>query len=579
MLIAQRHGKAKSPGLRNLSRSAAESLTTSPGFEYFFPECPDIDHGPDTVARLDALGQAMVADVAPVETQNSNLPPIFTYFGQFLDHDVTAGTDRGLGGADVEDDALAPLARDEVVARMANARTGFMDLDSIYGGAAQPDSIQEKLIGLMRHPQLAGKMRVARPEDVGPPGRPLRVPLPEDGASDLFRLGAALGTELTEPELRAIPDPELRMAFFHPDASGGPGALNPHKALIGDGRNDENLFVAQLHLAILRFHNRVVDACDDATVVAQGDQGLFIWARDRVRWIYQWLSVNEYLARICDAEILALVLDGGAPLYGRLASGASGRLPMPIEFSTAAFRFGHSMIRAQYDWNRFFGRAEGDVSPFNPRADLAQMFGFTGNVRRPMFGVTDAALPSNWPAEWNRLALLDPESPDRSARKIDTLLAPPLADLPDETGGGLTDRLAHLAQRNLRRGHLLNLPSAQHCLAAIAEQTDHVLPALTVADIGAGASGAAAADLGFAEQTPLWFYILKEAETAGQGERLGPLGTYLVASTIAGLVIYDPQSYWHLSPGEGRWTPEQTIKPAGEAVTDFPALLRAALLL
>lgn len=579
MLIAQRHGGTRAPVLRSLARSAAADPAVSPGFQYYFPYAPVAEHTPTSVERLDALGNAMVADVLPAHAQNSQTPPIFTYFGQFLDHDVTARTDRGLGTADVEDDALAPMDRQRVVSGMDNARTGFMDLDSLYGGATHPSSIQEKLVGLMRHPGFPGKMLIAEARDVGPVGDPFRVPLPVDGASDLLRLGRLIDRGVTEAELRGIADPGLRASFFHPDAAGAPGALNPHKAIIGDGRNDENLFVGQFHLAMLRLHNRVVDACDDPDAIAGGSDALFAWARQRVRWIYQWLCVNEYLAQLCDPETLATVLNSSAPLYGQLAAGASGRLPMPIEFSTAAFRFGHSMIRAEYDWNRFFGRPAGGSVPFDQRASLAQLFGFTGNVRQPMFGVTDAKLPSNWPAEWDRLAVLDAAAPDRSARKIDSFLAPPLADLPDETGGGLTGRLANLARRNLRRGHLLNLPSAQNCLSAIAHETGHVLPALTVADITSGSTGAAAADLGFDTQTPLWFYILKEAETAGEGEKLGPLGSYLVASTIAGLVIYDPQSYWQQPPGEGRWTPEHTVRPTGEPITDFPALLRAALVL
>ena len=43
------------------------------------------------------------------------------------------------------------------------------------------------------------------------------------------------------------------------------------------------------------------------------------------------------------------------------------------------------------------------------------------------------------------------------------------------------------------------------------------------------------------ERTPLWFYILAEAEKGG-GNRLGEVGSFLVASTFVGVLLADPDS-------------------------------------
>ena len=80
---------------------------------------------------------------------------------------------------------------------------------------------------------------------------------------------------------------------------------------------------------------------------------------------------------------------------------------------------------------------------------------------------------------------------------------------------------------------------------------------------GAIASSTLSADekVKFAQSTPLWFYVLKEAEKINDGRRLGPIGSRLVAETLVGLVINDPQSYWHLDAGDGSWKPKVGAQP------------------
>src|SRR5262249_4606722 len=69
------------------------------------------------------------------------------------------------------------------------------------------------------------------------------------------------------------------------------------RALIGDPRNDENLIVSQLHLAFLKYHNRVVDALRAIRPELSGEK-LFGEARRIVRWHYQWIVIHEFLRAI-----------------------------------------------------------------------------------------------------------------------------------------------------------------------------------------------------------------------------------------------------------------------------------------
>jgi len=140
-----------------------------------------------------------------------------------------------------------------------------------------------------------------------------------------------------------------------------------------------------------------------------------------------------------------------------------------------------------------------------------------------------------------------------------------------------------LATRNLLKGQINSLPHAQALISAINSNTSYNIKPLDKAELTSGKTGQALIDTGFVDNTPLWFYVLKEAEVRGGGDRLGELGTVLVADTLLGLVINDPHSYWH-QPGSdnGRWHPTDTVHPGdgkGVVVDSLPNLLRAGLLL
>ena len=144
--------------------------------------------------------------------------------------------------------------------------------------------------------------------------------------------------------------PEL----YDPDK---PGYLlvNPHDELfdlprdgvgaayLGDPRNDENLIVAQLHVVFLRMHNKLMDTLKD-----------FQKAQQQLRWTYQYLIVNDFLPRIVGQDVVNSLIRrrGTGPIQftGKLYQPRNVNKPyMPVEYSGAAYRFGHSMIRAEYE--------------------------------------------------------------------------------------------------------------------------------------------------------------------------------------------------------------------------------------
>ncbi len=562
-LVRETVGATAHSGAQRLAPPPPEAPTILAGkFRYYFPDAPGLPASPAMPGHLDALADSMVDPAGPDPAGNSQIPPVLTYFGQFIDHDVTANTDRDTTVSVIEG-AIDPLDRSTVTNSLVNLRDGSLGLDSLYGDATGENPFAAKLASLMRLPTNRAKMRLGVPGD--PAGGRTPLPATPDHAADLLRLGFLMDRgSITLAELQAL-DPVLRWVFLEDDG------VTPRRAraIIGDGRNDENLIVAQLHVLFLRLHNKFADATGSRS---------FARARRLTQWHYQWLMVNAYLRRLCDEAVLDEILVLGAPRYSAFLDthGSNGsKMPMPLEFSVAAFRFGHTIVRGAYDHNRFFGEPVPGFNNLIAVAPFSLLFGFTGNGH--MNNQPDLRqLPSNWVIEWERFMQLDPSRPIRSARKLDTNLVPALADMANESPDP-TSLFRRLARRNLRRGYRLNLPTAQGCIDAVEASGYSTVARLTAAQLleGTAARTAAITAGGFDTATPLWFYILKEAETLGDGERLGPLGTHIVAETLIGLIANDPDSYWNADGG--RWSPErfnaQTPIDSLEAMARFCGML------
>lgn len=561
MLTAHRHGL-------DIPLTEGQDVHNCGHFGYFFGDSPEAPFDSTTMAALDAVHRDMLEADGDPEGDHSSLPPIFTYFGQFVDHDIT-----GLANAPVEDpmlgiehDKLAPEHRSDVVRKILNARTGQFDLDSLYGSDVPTGNVAlDKLNSLLRFPQDRAKMWLGT---FGPLDR--RVSFPEDIAGDLLRLERLLESgAFTEADIDELPE-EHRKLFRRDD-----GSLNLSRAIIGDARNDENLFIAQLHLAFLRYHNRMVQAWPNPRKAGDAEE-VFAWARGEVRRTYQWLVLNVWLPGICDPKVVRSILADGPTLFDEFLTNCDWRpgdaLPLPLEFSTACYRFGHSTVRSSYDWNKNFGRGD---DPLVTQGDFEELFNFTGSSPKPMRGFS-TRLPGNWGADWDRLAHSMSAFSDRSTRLVDTRLADPLANMANE---GPNPVRRNLLARNLRRGVQHNLPTAQSAIAGLTALGIAIKP-MTKAQIASGNTAGEIKKGKFDVHTPLWFYTLKEAEVMGRGQRLGPLGSHIVAGTIIGLILRGSDPVWDAKGShEGRWHPVDGPRVSGQLVDSFSAFLRAALLM
>jgi hypothetical protein len=430
---------------------------------------------PFRFTRMGPRGRALARDARAKVAQAmaaggggfSDIPAGYTYLGQFIDHDLTM------------DATGKPLGENESPADMIQGRSPALDLDSLYGkGPHDPDDEVFYQADLL-HLKAGGS-------DANP----------KDGF-DLPRAGAT-----------------------------------PSSAVIPDPRNDENLAVAQTHLAFIRFHNRVVDTLPSSTPAAVK----FMRARKIATRHYQWMIRTDFLPRICDPAVVKDVFTNGRKVF-EVGVPPTQVPTMPIEFSVAAYRLGHSMVRAAYNWNAVFDNGDGTL----PR--LFEFSGTSGDLGG------DFPLPSIWIADFRRLYnfgqagrqdLVVPAAKFNRAMRIDVSLTNPLAKLPQRTIGPpkvpVKDVRHDLAFRNLTRAKMVNLATGQQMVTFMKGNGVNV-KALTPEQIRQGAGdGVSLADLtqtereAIVERTPLWFYILREAEL--NGGQLAGVGARIVAETF-----------------------------------------------
>jgi heme peroxidase len=475
------------------------STRSSPAFEgrfgRMFRSLPPAVFGAtdaDNVANLARLADAMSNEFDPPkdgkDDEESGIPALYTYFGQFIDHDITF-------------DPASSLEKKNDPDALVDFRTPALDLDNVYGR--------------------------------GPDDQPYLY----DGG-DSFLLGDPI--QGGDPKARDL----------------ARNNANTRRALIGDPRNDENTIVSQLQGLFLRFHNRTRKDNPDLA---------FDDVQKKVRFHYEYVVLNDFLPRIVDSSVLGDLKSGNQYDRGKLKFFHWKHDPfMPVEFSVAAYRLGHSMIRPGYRLN------DSILLPIFPiPASVAPGFpeGLTGF----------RAMNPAWGIDWGRFIDIDVRTYDGSdavkakrlqfAYRIDTSIVNPLKNLP----AAVAANPSSLAQRNLERGWRLGLPSGQNVARAMGvrplddkdiligqgvDKPDAPLPNIV-----------AAAGPAFAKNCPLWTYILAEAmhfktpvkipvqeAVTVSTPRLGPVGGRIVAEVFLGLLFGDNDSFLSREPS---WQPEK----------------------
>ncbi|MEM7620431.1 MAG: peroxidase family protein [Pseudomonadota bacterium] len=407
---------------------------------------------------------------------DSWVPAGYTFLGQFIDHDITF-------------DVSSKLGEPTQTSSVKNARTADLDLDSVYGG--------------------------------GPEQSPFLYNLP------YLRVGKRLIGHGLHARFDFLRTNKRR---YRPGPQGGKA-----RALIGDARNDENFVVAQLHFVFIAFHNRLVDIhvekfhgrarhvycrtrrrCGTRHLASylprEVKQKIFETVKDHVIHYYHRIIVEDFLPRVIGKRMVRHILQHGRSFYFPggfgVGRGVLQRPFIPIEFAVAAFRYGHSQVRETYQIRR--GRRQHiltrQIRAFQPlKKKLVVDWSYFFPIRkRPPYGFN-------------------------FARKIDRKVVPSLFQL--ARANAISDnRVVSLPARNLLRGDTLSVPSGQSV-------AHHIIPLLyekgLLQNHRANFHGAVASSwrkyilppdqhvrrILKRHETPLWYYILQEAEFLGGMQR------------------------------------------------------------
>ncbi len=424
------------------------------------------------------------------ESIDSRIPAGYIFFSQFVDHDITLDTTSGLRDIPKSDPA-EDIAR---IKDLPNIRSASLDLDCVYG------------FGPEGSPHIYDS------------ARPGRLAINPNGY-DLARSPSGV-------------------------------------ALIGDPRNDENIFISQIHLLFHRFHNKLYNDRVHASTV----RSRFEEAQTQTRYHYQWLVLFDLLKRLCDPEVYKFavpkILDpncsGDFPYFYKLDS--HKKLTMPVEFSVAAYRVGHTLVRSLYAVNE----QNLDIELFDER------FGTEGFSTYPESLIVD----------WRYMLPVDKAIVPRMCKAVDTLLADEIQSMPDAVVNSNNPNDKALAFRNLMRGNALSLPSGQAIATALSQQGYPVNPVDLKLDVDTiqvegdnrrtkeawkrldsldenGISPLRA-------NTPLFYYILRESQVQNPngGLRLGKVGSAILMEVFGGMLKNGPNSFVKNEPD---WNPDPQV--------------------
>jgi hypothetical protein len=302
-------------------------------------------------------------------------------------------------------------------------------------------------------------------------------------------------------------------------------------AIIGDPRNDENMMLNGFHAAMIKFHNNVVDLVATRNRRDEADE-IYRTARRLVTWHYQWIILNEFLPQVIGKSRVDRLLANRERVF-------PASVPfIPVEFQGAAYRMGHSMVRPSYRAN-FNGLRDPD--PVSGNAFFGMIFDPAGDNQADPVDLRGFTRAARRFIGWQTFFKFD-DTNFRPNKRLDTTISTALFTLPLQTIPGEELSPISLPQRNLLRHLTWSIPSGQ---AIAAEIRAAPLTRSDLSDIGKLGQG-------LDESTPLWFYVLREAQLQHEGLQLGEVGANIVGRVFVGMLQLDRNSYLAQNP---RWRP------------------------
>lgn len=273
------------------------------------------------------------------------------------------------------------------------------------------------------------------------------------------------------------------------------------KALIPEQRNDENVIIAQLHVFWQRVHDAIVESesLNTNLEIAVGS------ARRKTILTFQLLTLTDFAPLIFTDLVYDQYFKNHRTYLEPRVSG------IPLTFSRAAFRFGHSLVRQNYRLNQ--NQSSEDLK------DLLQ-----GNR-------SDRRIPATMAINWE-LFFTDKHG-ENTSFLVDPVITTTMENVPNCEPA--TQEI-NIASQNLMAGAILG--SGHDLVQSLLAQPNGLTMASDLAlsplqDLGPPFKGLDGMTI---QELPLWPYILLEASQVSRGFRLGPLGSIICAETFRWMI-------------------------------------------
>lgn len=458
----------------------------------------------------------------------ATVPAGYTYFGQLIAHDISFTAET------------IPTLSESTGGDEGNLRRSTLTLETLYGGG--PKSFP---VGYQTSLEMAPKGGVS--------------PRVKFRLGQIRKDGIAQGRDLPRLTTQHLAQFDGECPVIEPAAT---------DVLIADGRNDDHAIISQLAALFMELHNRIADKLQDSLQIKAGSNAIerhriFERAQHATIYLYQLLIWNDYLRRLLDPDVFARYappnLDSSAGLPSVIASAPTigNHIPgvVPVEFSHAVFRFGHSMVRRNYvfgkdnktfDLDRVLERSSGtrpDLMPF----DETWLVNW-----RAFFGATDAEASILSRPIGPRITSIGPKAVFVDSSSI----TDPYITI-EVSKWGIKHISQGLAVHDLVRSYshkvatvsdLIKLMESDEKLSDIIQKYDILSNkdereklVSDWMDMKAPLKGMIIKDVDFEEKEkefiarnpPLYIFSLLEAEHVHGGCRLGPLASFIVAETIA----------------------------------------------
>ena len=459
----------------------------------------------NNIAKGNATPDSDIFTPEPAD-ENPTIPAGYTYFGQFIDHDITF-------------DPASSLQQQNDPDALVDFRTPRLDLDCVYGrGPADQPYLYEK----------SNRSKFVLGSDCGVNG--MKRP-------DLQRTAdfTALIGDKRNDENKIVTQIQALFLKFHnkvfDDLKAQPDA------------SDDDLVFAEAQRIVrwtyqwLVLHDYLPKICDakviESIMPKKGERNP---------------SFKFYHPHDGDAYIPVEFSVAGFRFAHSMVRPSYSLNDIVLATPTAKFTSG------------------GGTGKVTPYARVPIFVRKSGANTDAMNGFGEP-LPQDWGIDWTFFFGKPKKNPagqkqiPQLSYRIDATLVDPLRNLPEFARAGIPSPFESLAFRNLMRGVSMGLPSGQRVAEMM--NVSNVLSDKQlwhskgdgdlVGKWGEGEALLAGNQRWLQGCAPLWFYILKEAEILHKGHHLGEVGSRIVGETMIGLVWFDHFSYLFQKP---QWTPK-----------------------